>query len=122
MLKSQCYSFSSSSQNGAFNKNKDNNQFSENFTPSPLQLPENAENCKIEIIRCQLWNNSPNVITGKNDVFSIQDPSGIHSINLEQGQYDVDSLYQQIALQFNNKPAGQAIYFSSIESVFNVVL
>ena len=50
MLKSECYSFSSSSSNGAFNKNGDNNQFMVNFSPSPLQLPQNAENCKIEII------------------------------------------------------------------------
>ncbi|MEI7669924.1 MAG: hypothetical protein WCJ33_07570 [Pseudomonadota bacterium] len=98
-----------------------NNQFSVNFTPNPLQLPDNAENCKIEIISGQIWNSSPNVITGKNDVFTIQDASGIHSINIEQGQYDVDSLYQQIALQFNNKPSNQAMYFSSFETVFKFV-
>jgi hypothetical protein len=121
MLKSQCYSFSSSSENGAFNKNLSNNQFSVNFTPSPLQLPDNAENCKIEIISGQIWNSSPNVITNKNDVFTIQDASGTHSINIEQGQYDVDSLYQQIALQFNNKPSNQAMYFSSFETVFKFV-
>ena len=121
MLKSECYSFSSSSSNGAYNKNIDNNQFTVNFSPNPLQLPQNAENCKIEIISSQIWNSSPNIITGKNDVFTIQDPSGIHSINIEQGQYDVDSLFQQICLQFNNKPANQAMYFSSFESVFKFV-
>ena len=92
-----------------------------NFNPNPLTLPQNAENCKIEIIGGQIWNNSPNIITGKNDIFTIQDASGVHSINIEQGQYDVDSLYQQICLQFNNKPANQAMYFSSFESVFKFV-
>ena len=121
MLKSQVYMFSSSSEMGALNKNKNNNQFTVNFNPTPLYLPESAINPKLEIIGCQVWNNSPNVVTGKNDVFTIQDPSGIHSINIEQGLYDVDSLYQQICLQFNNKPPGQAMYFSSFESVFKFV-
>jgi len=54
-------------------------------------------------------------------VFTIQDPSGIHSINIETGQYDVDSLFQQICLQFNNKTSGQSMYFSSFESVFKFI-
>ena len=118
MLKSECFMFSSSSENGAINKNPDNNQFTVIFT-NPLVLPENAQNCKIEIIGAQVWNNSPN-ITSNNNVFTIQDPSGIHSINIEPGQYDVDSLFQQICLQFNNKSGGN-MYFSSFESVFKFI-
>ena len=70
MLKSQCYSFSSSFESGAYNKNSSNNQFTVNFSPSPLTLPQNAENCKIEIISCQIWNSSPNIITGKNCLYN----------------------------------------------------
>jgi len=62
MLKSECFAFSSSSSNGAFNKNPDNNQFTVSFT-NPLVLPENAQNCKIEIISAQIWNTSPIIIS-----------------------------------------------------------
>ena len=121
MLKSECYMFSSSSANGAINKNRDNNQFTVLFNPKPLLLPPNAINPRIEIISAQVWNNSPNIVTGKNDKFSIQDPSGIHTIYIEQGLYDVDSLYQQICLQFNNKPPESAMFFETFQSVFKFV-
>ena len=31
----------------------------------------------MEIVSAQVWNTSPNIVTGKNDVFTIQDPSGV---------------------------------------------
>ena len=121
MLKSECYMFSSSSANGAINKNIDNNTFTVNFSQNPLFIPANAQNARIEIISSQIWNNSPNIVTGKNDKFTIQDPSGIHTIYIEQGLYDVDSLYQQICLQFNNKPVESAMFFETFQSVFKFV-
>ena len=120
MLKSECYMFNSSSLSGAINKSKNNDQFTVNFNPNPLFIPAGAINPRIEIIGASIWNNSPNVITGKNDKFVIQDPSGKHSINIEEGLYDVSSLYQQICLQFNNKTENQ-MYFETFESVFKFI-
>ena len=86
MLKSEVFIFSSSSENGALNKSTNNDEFSVQLT-SPIFLPENAHNARLEIVTCNIWNNSPN-ITSLNNKFVIKDPNGTHTIYIESGLYD----------------------------------
>ena len=115
MLKSECMIFSSSSSNGALNKSQNNDEFSVQFT-SPIFLPPNALNARLEVIAGQIWNNSPN-ITSANNKIVIPDVNGLHEIYVEQGLYDYTSLFQQIALQYDNKSANPAPYWR-FEDVF----
>ena len=117
-LKSQCYMFSSSTENGALNKSPKNDKFSVAFT-NPLFLPENATNARIELIGSQIWNNSPNV-TSANNRFTIKDPNGTHTILIEEGLYDYTSLFTQIALQMDNKLT-QPILYWRFEDMFSFV-
>lgn len=41
----------------------------------------------------------------------IRDPNGVHTINIEQGLYDYQSLYQQIALEMNYKDPEPNLYW-----------
>ena len=115
MLKSECFIFSSSIENGALNKSNNNDEFSVQFT-SPIFLPQNASNARLEVIAAQIWNNSPN-ITSTNNKIVIRDPNGDHEIYVEIGLYDFTSLFQQIALQYDNKNINPAPYWK-FEDVF----
>jgi hypothetical protein len=101
--------FSSSVANGALNKSANNDKFSVAFT-NPLFLPKSVTNARIELIGSQIWNNSPN-ITSANNRFTIKDPNGIHTILIEPGLYDYTSLFNQIALQMDNKLTQPILYW-----------
>jgi hypothetical protein len=118
MLKSEVFIFSSSSENGALNKSTNNDEFSVQLT-SPIFLPENAQNARLEIVTCNIWNNSPN-ITSTNNKFVIKDPNGTHTIYIESGLYDYESLFSQMALQFNNKETEPNLYWR-FEDMFKFV-
>jgi hypothetical protein len=107
--------FSSSVENGALNKSNNNDEFSVQFT-SPIFIGENASNARLEVISAQIWNNSPN-ITSTNNKIVIRDVNGDHEIYVDQGLYDYTSLFQQIALQYDNKATNPAPYWR-FEDVF----
>ena len=118
MLKSEVFIFSSSLENGALNKSTNNDEFSVQLT-SPIFLPEFAQNARLEIVTANIWNNSPN-ITSLNNKFVIKDPNGIHTIYIESGLYDYESLFSQMALQFNNKDTEPNLYWR-FEDMFKFV-
>jgi hypothetical protein len=118
MLKSECMIFSSSSENGALNKSNNNDEFSVQFT-NPIFLPPNASNARLEIISAQIWNNSPNITSANNKIVFV-DPNGKHEIFIEIGLYDYVSLFQQIALQYDNKSVNPIPYWR-LEDVLQFV-
>ena len=101
-MPSEVYIFSSDERNGATNISPDGSQFSIQFT-NPLFLPSNAYNAKLEVIQADIWNVSPNVSEAlDNNTFTIKDENGIHTVVLDDGLYDVDTVYNSLALKFDN--------------------
>lgn len=101
-MPSECFIFSSNPENGAINRSADGSKFSVQLT-NPLYLPENAYNAKLEVIQASIWNNSPNISQAfNNNVMTIQDDDGTYSVIIPDGLYDIDILYDTLALLFDN--------------------
>ena len=101
-MPSEVYIFSSDERNGATNISPDGSQFSIQFT-NPLFLPSNAYNAKLEVIQADIWNVSPNVSEAlNNNTFTIRDDNGIHTVALDDGLYDVDTVFNSLVLKFDN--------------------
>ena len=97
-----CYIFSSNPDNGAINRTPDGSRFSISLT-NPLYLPENAYNAKLEVIQANIWNNSPNISQSLgNNEFTIYDDIGSYTATVSDGLYDVDTLYDSLAVIFDN--------------------
>lgn len=101
-MPSETFIFSSNPDNGAVNRTEDGSQFSVQFV-NPLYLPSNARNAKIEIIQANIWNVSPNISEAMgNNMMTIQDEDGKHTAFLQDGLYDIDSIYDAFSLAFDN--------------------
>ncbi len=101
-MPSECFIFSSNPENGAINRSADGSKFSVQLT-NPLYLPDNAYNAKLEVIQASIWNNSPNISQSfNNNVMTIQDSNGTHTVTIPDGLYDIDILYDTLALLFDN--------------------
>ena len=101
-MPSECMIFSSNPANGAINRSADGSKISIQLT-NPLYLPENAYNAKLQIVQASIWNNSPNISQSyNNNVMTIQDDDGTYSVVIPDGLYDIDILYDTLALLFDN--------------------
>lgn len=101
-MPSECFIFSSDSKNGAFNKSVDGSRFSIQMN-EPFFLPPNAYNARLSVIQASIWNNSPNISSAlNNNKFVLYDSNGTHTVYVQDGLYDIDSLYSQLAFQFDN--------------------
>ena len=109
-MPSETFIFSSNPDNGAVNRSEDGSQFSVQFV-NPLYLPSNARNAKIEIIQANIWNVSPNISEALgNNMMTIQDDSGKHTVYLADGLYDIDTVYDGLALMFDNIPDHRPLF------------
>ena len=101
-MPSECFIFSSNPANGAINRSLDGSQFTVQFN-TPLFLPTNAYNAKLEITQANIWNNSPNVSQAiGNNVMTIRDDDGTYSVVIPDGLYDIDILFDTLAQEFDN--------------------
>ena len=101
-MPSECFIFSSDPRNGASNRSVDGSRFTIQFN-DPFWLPANARGATLSVIRGSIWNNSPNISSAfGNNTFQIVDVNGTHTATVSDGLYDVDTLVQELAYQFDN--------------------
>jgi hypothetical protein len=73
---------------------------------NPLYVPPEAKSCYVGLFQASVWNSSPNVLTGVNDVFYFTYASTEYSIVLPQGLYSLDDLNQTINAYILDTRAG----------------
>lgn len=76
---------------GALNKSADGSQF-EIVLEDAIDIPGNATQCTLEVQESSIWWVIPNIITGQNDSFRIDDGSGFVTLTIPQGLYDLSGL------------------------------
>lgn len=77
---------------GAINKSADGSQF-EVQLDDPISIPASAQNCVLEIQESSIWWVIPNIITGINDQFRMDDGvNGFVQVTIPQGLYDLSGL------------------------------
>lgn len=82
----------SSIEAGAINKSADGSQF-EILLEDPISIPGNATSCTVEVQESSIWWVIPNVITGVNDSFRINDGTNpVVTLIVPQGLYDLSGL------------------------------
>ncbi len=77
---------------GAINKSADGSSF-EIVLEDAIQIPKTATSCTVSVQEALIWNVVPNILTGENDAFSIND--GVNptfNIVVPQGLYDLNTL------------------------------
>ena len=89
---------SSSTASGAINKSSDGSFFQVSLE-NGLLIPYNAKQCWIVCQAAEVWNTSPNIITGKNDLIYFNDVMGALLITIPQGLYDLTLLNAEINRQ-----------------------
>lgn len=82
---------SSDTANGAFNVSSNGDKFELRLT-EPLTIPREAKDCYLTMQESTVWWTVPNVITGSNDKFSIDDGGGPYLVTIPQGLYDLPTL------------------------------
>ncbi len=85
----------SSTASGAKNKSAGGDRFSIQLDPA-LIVPRDAKTCYLMVELANIWWTVPNVITGENDAFSIDDGGGPYTFTIAQGLYDVPTLNSTI--------------------------
>ncbi len=78
---------------GAINKSADGSSF-EIQLEDPIQIPVSAKSVTVQVQEALVWWVIPNIITGTNDAFSIDDGGGPYDVVVAQGLYDLSSLQQ----------------------------
>lgn len=89
---------SSSTASGALNKTSDGSSFQISLEKG-LIIPQDAKYCWLVCQSAEIWNTSPNVKTGVNDIIDLTDGSGNLIINIPQGLYDISLLNAEINRQ-----------------------
>lgn len=83
-------------ENGAINKSADGSQF-EIQLEDPIQIPGTATSVNVSVQEASVWWVIPNITTGVNDAFSIDDGvTGPFNVTVDQGLYDLSSLQQSV--------------------------
>lgn len=109
-MPSECFIFSSNPDNGAINRSTDGSRFTIQFN-DPFFLPSNARNAKLQVVQANIWNVSPNISASLgNNILQITDINGTHTVEIETGLYDIDTLFLQIEHQFNNIPGNRPAF------------
>lgn len=98
---------SSSDKSGALNKAPNGSSFQVSLEKG-LLVPRRAKYCWLTVQSAEVWNTSPNVITGVNDRFPINDSAGALEIIIPKGLYDISLLNQEINRQIvaSGRPSG----------------
>jgi hypothetical protein len=89
---------SSSEESGAINKSADGSSFQVTLEKG-LLIPSNAKYCWMVCQSAEIWNTSPNILTGVNDLLYIDDSFGALTITIPQGLYDISLLNEEIDRQ-----------------------
>ena len=76
---------------GAQNKSVDGSRFTI-ILDEPLEVPKTALSVDIIVEEATIWWTIPNVVTGINDRFYIDDGSGFFNVVIPQGLYDLSGL------------------------------
>ena len=109
-MPSENFIFSSNPANGAVNRSADGSRFTIQFS-DPFFLPDNSYNSKCSIIQSNIWNVSPNISPAlQNNILQVSDNNGVHTIQIETGLYDLDTLATQIAHQVDNIPINRPAF------------
>ena len=58
----------------------------------PLQIPNNALSCYVSVQESTIWNTVPNILSGVNNHFYIDEGAGFVDVTIPQGLYDLPSL------------------------------
>jgi hypothetical protein len=83
---------------------------------TPISIPRNAVNCNISLFQANIWNSSPNILTGKNDKFYYSiGGNPMKTITLEQGLYSLSdlSLTLSVLIQNAGDPKDSIILFGN---------
>lgn len=82
---------------GAQNKSADGSSFEINLE-DPIDIPSEANSVTVEVQEATIWNVIPNIITGVNDTFRMDDTAlaGPFDAVIPQGLYDLTSLQQSV--------------------------
>jgi len=64
---------------------------------NPISVPKEANSCDIALYSANIWNSSPNILTGVNDVFSYINNGVPASVILPEGLYSLSDYNQTIA-------------------------
>ena len=103
------YVFSSSPNNGAFNRSADGSTFS-TVLDYPIYIPDGALYCTLEVQSANIWYTTPNISIAKNNnTFSFQDELGAnHTVTFPNGLYDLTQLQTTLVNLLNNIPTPSA--------------
>lgn len=101
--------FSSASDNGAEGVSSNKDSFSVSLQP-PLNIPTDAKYCNIACETAELFNSSPNILTGVNNQIKIKCDSNTgvlttYTVDLDQALYDLPALDQAIKSSLLNQGA-----------------
>ena len=77
----------------------------------PILIPREAKYCWLVCQSAEIWNTSPNILTGVNDLFPISDGMGALVITIPQGLYDISLLNAEINRQIveSGRPADSVV-------------
>ena len=89
---------SSSTANGASSKNDSGSYFEVNLEQG-IKIPSRAKYCWLEVQSAEIWNTSPNILTGVNDKLYYEDAMGVFTMTIPQGLYSIDLLNSEINRQ-----------------------
>lgn len=104
----------SDEKNGAINKSADGSEF-EIILEDPIRIPADAESVSVSVSEALIWWTIPNLITGENDAFSIDDGvGGPFDVVIPQGLYDLSALQQstESAVVAATGPAGMFTFIA----------
>lgn len=92
----------SSPSQGALNITSDGSSFEINLD-TPITIPKDAKQCYLQTTQATVWWVIPNIVTGVNDKFNIDDGvNPAYDITIPQGLYDVENLENAIKTGISN--------------------
>ena len=114
---------SSDERNGARNKSVDGSTFTIELD-RPIIVPKEAHYCYIEVQSAQIWNTTPNIITGINDQITITINNDSRTLTLDQGLYSLRALNDELQRQLETLGSifTSAIQLSSDTATSKVII
>ena len=112
---------SSDERNGALNKSIDGSTFSIELD-RPLIVPKEAHYCYVEVQSAQIWNTTPNILTGINDQITITFESNSYVLTFDQGLYSLRALNDEILRQLDTLGLSKLISLTSDTATSKVII
>lgn len=107
--------------NGAINVTSDGARF-DVLLETPFHIPVNASNVTLEVQAATIWWTTPNIITGVNDRFYLDDNGTPRNITLGQGLYDRVNLGAAINTQLVNSGGADGLITISEDTATNKII